>query len=118
MAIYIEGNRKIKSIFANVNGTKKSISSVWLNKDGIPKKVFELDHGTVDLYEIAPEGENNDWDYALDNENNIIILNYYKGTKTDVIVYANYVIGGITYKTKIANAISLVIHICLQIKKI
>ena len=60
----------------------------------------------TDPYETAPVNEYSDWDYTLDNENNMITLNYYKGSKTDVIVYANYVIGEKTYKTQIANAIS------------
>lgn len=60
----------------------------------------------TDPYETAPANEHSDWDYTLDDENDIITLNYYKGSKTDVIVYANYVIGEKTYKTQIANAIS------------
>ncbi len=57
----------------------------------------------TDPYETAPANEYNDWSYTLDDENDIITLNYYKGSKTDVIVYANYVIGGKTYKTQISN---------------
>lgn len=57
----------------------------------------------TDPYETAPVNEYNDWSYTLDDENDIITLNYYKGSKTDVIVYANYVIGEKTYKTQISN---------------
>lgn len=109
MPIYINGNRKIKNIFANVNGKKKSIVSAWVNKNGLPTKVFQIDRGIVDPadpYEIAPTSECNDWSYVLDDENNIITLKYYKGTKVDVIVYANYVIGEKIYKTQIANGVS------------
>lgn len=56
-----------------------------------------------DPYDVAPENAYLNWDYTLDNENDIIILNYYKGSETDVIVYANYVIGDRTYKTKLSS---------------
>lgn len=104
MSIHIERNRRIKSIFANVNGEKKSISSAWVNKDGIPTKVFQLDRETVDPYEVAPTNEYKDWKYVLDNENNIITLQQYiNTTAVDVIVYANYVVNGKIYKTQLAN---------------
>lgn len=57
----------------------------------------------ADPYEIAPEYELNDWDYTLDEGNKTVTLNCYKGTNTDVIVYANYPIGSDTYKTRIAS---------------
>lgn len=44
MAIFINENKKIKSIFVNVNGEKKTISSAWVNKDGVSTKVFSLGH--------------------------------------------------------------------------
>lgn len=107
MAIYINENRKIKSIFASVNNEKKSIVSAWVNKDGIPTKVFSLDRGIVDPvdpYEVAAEGENNNWKYILDDENNIITLQKYINTVvTDIIVYANYIVNGKIYKTQLAN---------------
>ena len=61
-----------------------------------------------DPYEVAPAEAYNDWNYTLDEENNIITLNYYIGLdyanpKKDVIVYANYVIDGKTYKTQIKS---------------
>lgn len=56
-----------------------------------------------DPYETAPAEAYSNWDYTLDDENNIITLNYYKGSETDVIVYANYEIGGKTYKTQLAS---------------
>lgn len=42
MGIYVDANGKknIASIFANVNGAKKEIVSAWVNKDGVPTKVF------------------------------------------------------------------------------
>lgn len=106
MAIYIEGNKKIKNIFANVNGEKKSISSAWVNRDGIPTKVFQLgdDGKKTDQHEVAPANEYSDWNYSLDDNENIITLNYYIGTKTDVIVYANYEIDGKAYKTQIIDS--------------
>lgn len=58
----------------------------------------------TDPYEVAPANAYSNWNYSLDNTNNIITLKYYKGSETDVIVYANYVIGGKTYKTQIANS--------------
>ncbi len=57
----------------------------------------------VDPYETAPTTAYINWDYTLDDINNIITLNYYKGSETNVIVYANYVIGGKTYKTQLAS---------------
>lgn len=60
----------------------------------------------TDPYKIAPADAYNKWNYALDDVNDIITLNYYKGyeyAETDVIVYANYVIDGKTYKTQIKN---------------
>lgn len=54
-------------------------------------------------YETAPVSAYSNWNYTLDDENNIITLNYYKGAETNVIVYANYVIGGKTYKTQLAS---------------
>jgi len=58
-----------------------------------------------DPYETAPENEYSRWNYTLDDENDIITLNYYIGTYTgtEVIVYANYVIDGKTYKTQIKS---------------
>lgn len=40
MAIYVKNKYKVSKIFANVNGSKKEIKSVWANKDGIATKVF------------------------------------------------------------------------------
>lgn len=56
-----------------------------------------------DPYETAPVSAYSNWNYTLDDENSIITLNYYKGAETNVIVYANYVIGGKTYKTQLAS---------------
>lgn len=104
MAIYISGNKKIKNIFANVNGERKSISSVWVNKDNIPTKVFQLkNEESPDLYETAPADAYNNWNYTLNDEVNTITLNYYIGSETDVIVYGNYVINEKSYKTQIAS---------------
>ena len=103
MAIYVNKNKKIKNIFVNVNGEKKSVSSVWVNKAGTPTKVFSKDNSKNDLYEVAPADAISNWNYTLDDDNSIIILNYYKGYETDVIVYANYKIDGKTYKTQIAS---------------
>lgn len=60
--------------------------------------------GKGDSYDIAPADAYSDWNYTLDEANKIITLNYYQNyTNTDVIVYANYVIDGVTYKTKIKD---------------
>jgi hypothetical protein len=40
---------KIKEIYANMNGEKKKISSVWVNKDGNPVKVFNFVNGKTIL---------------------------------------------------------------------
>ena len=57
----------------------------------------------ADPYETAPANAYSNWNYTLDDTNNIITLNYYKGSETDVIVYANYVIGAKTYKTQLKS---------------
>ena len=59
----------------------------------------------IDPYEIAPESESSRWNYTLDDENDIITLNWYSGIYTgkEVIVYANYVVNGKTYKTQIKS---------------
>lgn len=105
MAIFCESNKKIKNIFINVNGEKKSVKSVWVNKDGVPTKVFQLNDETKqDPYEVAPVNEYLDWNYVLDDENKIITLCQYKNeTETDVVVYANYIVNSRTYKTQLAN---------------
>lgn len=103
MAIYVKGNNKVTDIFANVNGSKKRIKSVWVNKNGIVTRVFGDVEREKDPYEVAPASAYSNWDYTLDDENGIITLNYYKESETDVIVYANYVVGGKTYKTQLAS---------------
>lgn len=61
--------------------------------------------GDKDSYTIAPAEAYSKWNYTLDDTNNIITLNYWAGSSsdTDVIVYANYVINGKTYKTQLAS---------------
>ena len=103
MAIYIDENKKVKNIFVNVNGSKKSISSAWVNKDGVPTKVFSINN-QKDLYEVAPIDAISNWNYTLDDENNTITLNYHKDNEENVIVYANYYVNGKTYKTQIKNS--------------
>ena len=56
-----------------------------------------------DPYETAPAEAHSNWVYTLDDENNIITLNYYTGSETDVIVYANYEVNGKTYKTQLKS---------------
>ena len=53
----------------------------------------------------APENAYTNWNYTLDEMDQVITLNYYTGSETDVIVYGNYVIGGTRYKTQIADNI-------------
>ncbi len=57
------------------------------------------------LRETAPATAYSNWNYTLDDENNIITLNYYTGFEADVIVYANYIVNGKTYKTQLASNI-------------
>lgn len=59
--------------------------------------------GEADPYETAPASAYSNWNYTLDDENNIITLNYYTGSETDVIVYANYPVDEKTYKTQLAS---------------
>lgn len=60
----------------------------------------------TDPYETAPAEAYSSWNYTLDDENNIITLNYYTGSETDVIVYENYPVEDKTYKTRIASNVS------------
>ena len=77
----------------------------------IPAKGHNFENGActdcgekeADPYETAPANAYSNWNYTLDDTNNIITLNYYKGSETDVIVYANYVIGEKTYKTQLKS---------------
>lgn len=75
-----------------------------------PNHIHNYEDGTCticgkeqDPYETAPASAYSNWNYTLDDENNIITLNYYQGLETNVIVYANYVINGKTYKTQLAS---------------
>ena len=40
MSIFLNGGKKVNGIFANVNGETKKIVSAWVNKEGLPVKVF------------------------------------------------------------------------------
>lgn len=75
-----------------------------------PNHTHNYENGTcticgkeTDPYETAPAEACSNWNYTLDDENNIITLNYYTGSETDVIVYANYEVNGKTYKTQIKS---------------
>lgn len=57
----------------------------------------------ADPYETAPAEAYSNWNYTLDDENDIITLNSYIGSETNVVVYVNYVINGKTYKTQLAS---------------
>lgn len=59
--------------------------------------------GEKDSYTMAPENAYSNWNYTLDDTNNIITLNYYTGSESDVIVYANYEVDGKTYKTQLKS---------------
>lgn len=103
MAIYINNGNTVSNIFVNVNGEKKKIISAWVQGIDTPKKVFGVSSTSNDSYDIAPTDAYSNWNYTLNDTSNIITLNYYKGSETDVIVYANYVIGGKNYKTQIKS---------------
>lgn len=53
---------------------------------------------------IAPFGEESNWDYLLnENEETITLKHHNKFDKKNIIVYSNYIIDNKTYKTVIAN---------------
>ncbi|MCM1232992.1 MAG: BspA family leucine-rich repeat surface protein [Ruminococcus flavefaciens] len=104
MSIFLGQNKIIKNIFVNVNGEKKSISSVWVNKNSIPTKVFSLNDKSNNSYEISTNESINNWDYTLNENNKIVTLNKYIGSETDIIVYANYIINNEIYKTQIKDS--------------
>ena len=58
---------------------------------------------TEDPYAVAPASEYLDWNYTLNETDGTITLNYYIGSKTDVIVYSSYDLKGKTYNTKIKS---------------
>lgn len=104
MSIRVSSNKEIENIYVSVNGEKKSIISAYVNVGGTIKKVFGMStNSESDSYETAPLDAYVNWNYTLNDETNTIILNYYKGLETDVIVYASYEIDGILYKTQIAS---------------
>ena len=47
MAIYIKNTKRVTNILANVNGQRKKIVSAWVNRDGVPAKVFGLEHNHI-----------------------------------------------------------------------
>ena len=60
------------------------------------------DNITIDPSKIGTIS--NDWDYTLDETNNIITLNYYTGSAEDVTVYGNYIVDGVKiYKTNLRS---------------
>lgn len=60
-----------------------------------------------DPYETAPAEAHSNWVYTLDDENDIITLQAYGGSETNVIVYANYEVSGKIYKTQLASSPNL-----------
>ena len=104
MPIYVNNKNKVSNIFINVNGEKRKVISGWVNKDGIPTKIFQCKKNDPDPYEMASASAYSNWNYALNDDENVIMLNYYIGSETNVIVYGNYVINEKTYKTQIASS--------------
>lgn len=60
----------------------------------------------MDERNTAPAGEQDNWNYTLDEDRGVITLNYYIGSETDVVVYANYTVSDRVYKTEISNNVS------------
>jgi len=54
-------------------------------------------------YEVAPASAYSNWNYTLNDDENVITLNYYTGSETNVIVYGSYEVEGKKYKTQIAS---------------
>lgn len=78
MAIYVDKNRKIKNIFVDVNGEKKSISSVWVNSGGVPTKVFQTGHKHIweENIEVISWTVNTGFAYSVTN-NKYKLNSYY-----------------------------------------
>lgn len=81
---------------------------VALTNEGINKvvKLLKEQYQIYEPMEMAPEGEADKWEYTLDTVNNAITLSNYKSTNTDinVVIYGNYIIDGIKYKTKLKDS--------------
>ena len=60
MSVYanVNGMKKISNIFANVGGVKKEIVSAWVNKDGVPTKIFGLNAGGPMYIIVGTNGSN------------------------------------------------------------
>lgn len=76
----------------------------------IPAKGHNYEDGTCtdcgaveDPYAVAPANAQLDWVYKLNETDGTITLNYYIGSKTNVIVYSSYELNGKRYQTKIGN---------------
>lgn len=109
MGLYIgNNNNKINKIFINPSGEMKRVTSVWVNRVGMPAKVFSLNQSidpSIDPDTIAPINEIGNWDYTLNENNDTITLNYWTNSyyKGNVIVYAHYKVGEKIYRTKLSN---------------
>lgn len=81
----------------------RKVSSIWAAEGSGVAKVWES--RKPDPYALAPENEEQKWDYTLDNAKGTIQLNYYSSNALheDVIVYGAYGIGGKTYRTKLKS---------------
>lgn len=81
--------------------------------DSYTKEIAMLEHNYLNdictecgrkiLYQTAPEGEQDKYSYSLDEYSHTIKLTGYKGTDEDVIVYANYLVDGKTYKPDLST---------------
>lgn len=105
ISLYINNNNTVNDIFVNVNSSKQKITSAWVHGTDYPKKVFGASSIVDDPYDVAPADAYNNWNYTLDDINNTITLNYYIGSETDVIVYANYKVNDKVMRTKIQSEI-------------
>ena len=84
MAMYSEGLKKISGIFANVNGDTKKIKSAWVDKDGVPTKVYGSDKSI-----FVAVGDGGDIYYSTDGESWTKGLNAGTGIKFSAVTYGN-----------------------------
>lgn len=96
--IKIYGTSKSDSNISNSGNGNNSDSN---NNDSDNNENNSDDSNTIDPSKIGTIHD--DWNYTLDEANNIITLNYYTGADTNVTVYSFYKINDSIYKTQIIS---------------
>lgn len=90
--------------FLSKNAVKRLMQLIlgkMKEKEDVMEEVGSDEVELLYKYEIAPEGELDNWEYNLDEYSNIVSLSKYKGTQENVVVYDKYRYNGKLYDTKL-----------------